>query len=790
MKVSTNWLKDYLDLSDYSNEELFNEISFHMTEIEEAYELVKNTNLTIGYVKECIEHPDSDHLHICQIEIKPGIISQIVCGAPNMSQGKKVIVALPGAVLPGDFKIKESKIRGVESNGMCCSLQELGIKEMFVEEAYKDGIYLLPEDAPVGENPLEYLGLNDYVYDLDLTSNRSDLLSIEGVAYDLAATLNKKVKTKEFSLKEVSKKNPVKVSVLTDKCPKYLTRKIENVKIASSPEFIKARLIASGIRPINNVVDITNYVLMELGQPLHSFDADKLGDNIVVREALDKEEIITLDGNKRELNAGDIVITDGKTPLCVAGVMGGASTEITKETKNVVLEAAYFEPLSIRKTSQHLGLKSESSTRFERTIDYVRVNRALDYAAYLLSEYASGEVLSGVNGVAKDFENKHVLVSTKKINKVLGTALSNNEIESIFNRLGYEYTGSGDYDITIPSRRMDLLPSYQDIIEDVARMYGYDNIPTVLASTNDKGGLTDYQKLVRNCRLILSNMTINEAVTYSLTSEDDLYSFTEEHAEPIRLLMPMTEERSVMRQSLIPSLINTVVYNKSRQINDLSFFEIGKVYTSSSEVLHLAGAFNGLFTSSKWQGKKNPVDFYLVKGILDLLFAKLNLSVKYEAYTALSNMHPGRTAKITVNDKMIGFVGELHPRYAHEHSCDNTYVFELNLDEIYNLISREFKYQSICKFPAVSRDLAIVVNKNVTCQQICDVIRMTSKKYLTNLEVFDLYEGENVGKDLKSLAISLTFEDKEKTLETSDVDKIIHSILNRLDALLDAHLRS
>lgn len=790
MKVSTNWLKDYLDLSDSSNEELFNEISFHMTEIEEAYELVQNTNLTIGYVKECVEHPDSDHLHVCQIEIKPGVISQIVCGAPNMSQGKKVIVALPGAVLPGDFKIKESKIRGVESNGMCCSLQELGIKEMFVEEAYKDGIYLLPEDAPVGENPLEYLGLNDYVYDLDLTSNRSDLLSIEGVAYDLAATLNQKVKTMEFSLKEISKKNPVNVSVLTDKCPKYLTRKIENVQITSSPEFIKSRLIASGIRPINNVVDITNYVLMELGQPLHSFDADKLGDNIVVREALDKEEIITLDGNKRELNAGDIVITDGKTPLCVAGVMGGASTEITKETKNVVLEAAYFEPLSIRKTSQHLGLKSESSTRFERTIDYNRVNRALDYAAYLLSKYASGEVLSGVNGVAKEYVEKHTSVSTKKINKVLGTTLSNAEVESIFDRLGYDYNGSGEYDITIPSRRMDLLPSYQDIIEDVARMYGYDNIPTVLASTNDKGGLTAYQRLVRNCRVILSNMTINEAVTYSLTSQEDLYSFTEEKAEPITLLMPMTEERSVMRQSLIPSLLNTIVYNKSRQINDLSFFEIGKVYTANSEVLHLAGAFNGLFTSSKWQGKKNQVDFYLVKGILDLLFEKLNLSVRYEAYQALSNMHPGRTAKILVDDKMIGFVGELHPRYAHEHSCDKTYVFELNLDEIYNSISSSFKYQSICKFPSVSRDLAIVVNKNVTCQQICDVIKMTSKKYLTNLEVFDLYEGENVGKDEKSLAISLTFEDKEKTLETGDVDKIVHSILNRLDALLNAHLRS
>ena len=789
MKVSTNWLQDYIDLKDYTKEELFNQISFHMTEIEEAYALTTNTNLTIGYVRECVNHPDSDHLHVCQIEIQPGVVSQIVCGAPNMRQGVKAIVALPGAVLPGDFKIKPSKIRGVESNGMCCSLQELGIKEMFVEDAYKDGIYLLPDDAPIGENPLHYLGLDDYVYDLDLTSNRSDLLSIEGVAYDLAATLNKKIKPLEFNLDEDSKKNPVSVSVETKKCPKYLTRKIENVTIKSSPEFIKARLIASGIRPINNVVDITNYVLMELGQPLHSFDADKLGDKIVVREAHDKEEIKTLDGTMRTLSEGDIVITNGNEALCVAGVMGGASTEITSETKNVVLEAAYFEPLSIRKTSQRLGLKSESSTRFERTIDYVRVNRALDYAAYLLAKYADGIVLSGVNGIEAPYTPRHTSVTTEKINKVLGTSLENKDVEAIFNRLGYDYQGSGTYEINIPSRRMDLLPSYQDIIEDVARMYGYDNIPTVLASTNDKGALTPYQKLVRNCRIILSNMTINEAVTYSLTNESDLYDFVEAKEEPIKLLMPMTEDRAYMRESLIPSLLNTIVYNKSRKMNDLSFFEIGKVYTASSEVMHLAGAFNGLFTSSKWQGHKTPVDFFLVKGILELLFEKLNLTPTFEAYHDLKNMHPGRTAKILIDGKMVGFVGEVHPRYAHEHSCDNTYVFELNLDEIYACNHQAFKYQTICKFPSVSRDLAIVVDKKVTCKEICDVIKMTSRKYLTNLEVFDLYEGENVKENEKSLAISLTFEDKEKTLETADVDKIINSILNRLDALLHAHLR-
>lgn len=789
MKVSLNWLNDYLDLKDISKEELFNTFSFHISELEAAYELTSNTNLTIGYVKECVNHPDSDHLHVCQIEIKPREVSQIVCGAPNMSQGKKVIVALPGAVLPGDFKIKPSKIRGVESNGMCCSLQELGIKEMFVEEAYKDGIYLLDDNAPVGENPLHYLGLDDYVFDLDLTSNRSDLLSVEGIAYDLGAALNKKVKQQKFNLEESTKVNDIKVSIDTPLCKKYLTRKIENVEIKSSPEFIKSRLIACGIRPINNVVDITNYVLLELGQPLHSFDGDKLGNNILVRESLENEEITTLDNEQRKLPQGSIVITNGSEALCVAGVMGGLSTEITSKTKNVVLEAAYFDPMSIRKTSQTLGLRSESSTRFERTIDYNRVNRALDYAAYLLSKYANGTVLKGVNGIEEKYQEKHTTVTLEKINKVLGTNLTNDEVKDIFNRLEYTYEGDNEYNITIPSRRMDLLESYQDIIEDVARMYGYDNIPTVLPKTNDSGSLTEYQKLVRNCRIILSNMTINEAVTYSLTNEEELYSFVKTKEEPIKLLMPMTEDRAYMRQSLIPSLVNTIVYNKARKINDLSFFEIGKVYNANEEVMHLAGAFNGLFTSSKWQGKKAVVDFYLVKGILEILFEKLNLNAEFVSYKELENMHPGRTAKIIIDDKEVGFVGEIHPRYAHTHSCENTYVFELNLDLIYQCSKKSFKYESICKFPSVTRDLAIVVNKDVTCKEVIDVIKMTSKKYLTNYEVFDLYQGENVGENEKSLAISLTFEDKEKTLETADVDKIINSILNRLDAILHAHLR-
>lgn len=397
MKISKNWLKDYLDLDTITDEELHKAISFHVCEIESYKKLVNATTLSIGKVLDCVMHPDSDHLHICQVEIRPNEVSQIVCGAPNVRTGVKVIVALPGAILPGDFKIKPSKIRGVESNGMLCSLQELGIEEKFIEEEYKDGIYLLDEDAPVGEDPLRYLGIDDTIIDLDVTSNRSDLLSIEGAAYDIGAAIKQSISPIEPSF-EVSKEiNPVSVKVETEKCYKYLARYLSNVKIAPSPQWMKARLIACGIRPINNVVDITNFVLLEMGQPLHAFDGDRLGNQIVVRMAKNGEKLKTLDQIERTLTSEDIVITNGKEAVCVAGVMGGLTTEVESTTQNIILEAAYFDPLSIRRTSNRLGLKSESSMRFERKVDYERVERALDYAAQLMQELCGAEVYDGVD---------------------------------------------------------------------------------------------------------------------------------------------------------------------------------------------------------------------------------------------------------------------------------------------------------------------------------------------------------------------------------------------------------
>ncbi len=790
MKVSKNWLKDYLDLDHITDEKLFQEISFHICEIESYKKMVEATNLTIGKVLECVMHPDSDHLHVCQVEIAPNVVSQIVCGAPNVKAGVKAIVALPGAVLPGDFKIKPSKIRGVESNGMLCSLQELGIEEKYIDEEFKNGIYLLDEEAQVGQNPLEYLGFDDTIIDLELTSNRSDLLSIEGVAYDLGATLNQKIAPIEPSLEVTNQKNPISVRVETDKCYKYNARYLTNITIAPSPQWMKARLIASGIRPINNVVDITNFVLMEMGQPLHAFDADLLGNTIVVRNAYSNEKIKTLDNIERTLTEDDIVITNGKEAVCVAGVMGGLTTEVEPTTKSIVLEAAYFDPLSIRKTSTRLGLKSESSIRFERKIDYERVERALDYAAQLMQEICGATVYEDISrDVRVELEPKTVTVTSARINNILGTSLSDKDIQSIFDRLAYSYVKQNlQYTITLPSRRMDLEPSVQDIAEDVARINGYENIPTTLAKTRDKGGLTYVQKRTRLIRQILANMGLNEVISYSLIAKKDLNLYTVTPLEPIEVMMPMTEDRAVMRQSLLNGVIDAIAYNKARKIEDLAMFEIGKVYSTDKEELKLAIALSGVYSSHLWNGMKQEASFYLLKGVAEALFKKLNVEVSYTPYQEIHSFHPGRCAAIVHNNKMIGVIGQMHPKFSKDMGIGNTVALEISLEEILKE-EKKFVYKPINKFPSITRDLAIVCKKDIPAEDIQALIKQTGKKTLTSIELFDVYTGENIENDEKSLAFKLTFEDPSKTLETQDVDKIVKSILNRLEYVYHARLR-
>ena len=470
--------------------------------------------------------------------------------------------------------------------------------------------------------------------------------------------------------------------------------------------------------------------------------------------------------------------------------MGGLSTEVENDTKNIVLEAAYFDPLSIRKTSTKIGLKSESSTRFERKIDYDRVERALDYACQLMVELAGATVYDGVAREVKvTLEPKYVTITTEKINRVLGTELTDEFVLDIFDRLAYEYTKNGlEYTIKLPSRRMDLEPSVQDIIEDVARMYGYDNIPTTIAATRDKGYLTYSQKRTRLIRQILANLGLNEAVSYSLISEDDLGYYVEEVEEPIKVLMPLTEERAYMRESVLNGLVDAIQYNKARKNENLAFFEISNVHTKDREDLHLGIVLNGLFESHLWKGVKQVSEFYLLKAIVDDLFNKLNFKVTYQAYNKISSFHPGRCAAIMHNGKQIGVLGELHPKFAKAHDVLGTVAFEMDLQDIINE-DNGLKYHPINKFPSITRDLAIVVKREVSAEEIVTLVKQTARKYLTKIDIFDVYTGENVLNDEKSIAFSMTFEDPTKTLEAQEVDKVIHQVLNRLEREIGAKLR-
>ena len=790
MKVSLKWLSEYIDLKGKTADELEEIFSLQLTEVEEKYPLTTATNMMIGYVRECVMHPDSDHLHICQVELANGEVSQIVCGAPNVREGVKVIVALPGAVLPGDFKIKPSKVRGVESNGMLCSFQELGIEDKYIEEEFKNGIYLLDDDAPVGQDPIKYLGLDDYVLDLHLTPNRADMLSMIGVSYDLGTVLNEVPNIPSPVILPCEEANPVKVVVETNKVIQYNARYIKGVKIKKSPWWLRQRLIAAGIRPINNVVDITNYILIEYGQPLHAFDADKLGNNIVVRLANEGEKFTTLDEVERILTKDDIVITDGVNPVCLGGVMGGLDSEVTDETVNVILEAAQFNPTSVRKTSARLGLRSESSFRFERKVDYNRVRVALDKASQMLVELADATVLDGVASVVNE-EYKPVIidVTLDKINNYMGVNLTTDEVNDILDRMNFEYEYcDGMYHVIVPSRRIDYDDNYQDLIEDIARFYGFDNIPLTIPATSDKGHLTAEQSLERSIKNLLAGLGMNEAICYSMTSTEHLYEFTEEEKAPVKVMMPFTEEREYMRQSLIPSLLDVVSYNKARKIDSVKFFEISDVYYEGGSHKLLSGALSGIYEKSLWQQKVEKVDFFLVKGIIEELLTKLGIKATYEKANK-KNMHPGKCAKIMVGDIELGYLGAIHPKYQKEHSLNETYVFELNYDLLLAHSEKAIKYSPVSKYPSITRDLAIVCKKEISAYDILALIKQTGKKILVDISLFDLYMDEAIGLENKQLAFKLTFCDSEKTLESADVEKVIKSILNRLDFTYQAKLR-
>lgn len=792
MKVSLNWLKDFVDVQINVKElsELFN---LHSGEVEESYKLVNATNLVVGYVESKEKHPDADKLSVCQVNIG-GEVSQIVCGAPNVDKGQKVIVALPGAVLPGDFKIKQSTIRSVESNGMICSLAELGITG---KKSYEDGIHVIEEACNPGDDPLKVLHLEDEVFALDLTPNRADLLSVLGVAYDTAAILNKEIKHRDLSFEESKEENQVEIKIETELCSSYYSRIIKDVVIKDSPLWMQSRLIAAGVRPINNVVDITNYVMLETGQPLHAFDYDLLDSKtILVRNALENETLVTLDHQERKLLQTDIVITNGTKAVALGGVMGGLDTEVTKETTSILLESAVFDPGAIRKTSRRLDLRSESSMRFERKVDPNRTLLALNMAAKYFTLYASGKVLKGINKVENnDLKEKQITVKVSKINQVLGSDLSQEEVSNILNRLHFNHTSKQEeLTISIPSRRQDI-ETYQDIVEEVGRIIGYDNLPTTLPDTVSIGSLSEKQSFKRKIHRLLTGLGLNEVVTYSLTDKSKVLDFVSNQEldleqELVELLMPMSNDKSTMILSPIGGLIETIKYNKARKNSDLFLYEIGKRYTKQGETEVLSGALTGELSSVLWQGKKEVIDFYTVKGILESILSDLELSHLYlEATNTYKNLHPGQTAWIRDYNQVYGFIGKLHPKYEAEQDVKNVYVFELNIDSLLDVRRPLKKAKEVNKFPSMYRDLAIVVDQNIESKQIMDVISKAGKRLVSDILVFDVFKGGNLDQNKKSIAFRIEFTDPKRTLETKEVDDRVAEILEALESKLNAVLR-
>ena len=784
--ISLNWVGDYIDIKDQDVHELATKITKAGINIEGVY-THHIDNLVIGEVLECKDHPDSDHLHVCKVNLGDEEV-QIVCGAPNVRAGIKVIVAKVGAILPGDFEIKKSKIRGEESCGMICALFELGLEEK-TEENYNKGIHELDDDAPVGEDPINYLGLDDTLYDLDIHKHRNnDCYYHIGFAYEIACILNRKVTLPSLEYSPIKDKIKFNLKVDTDKCSYYVAREVRNVKIGESPEFIKKRLIAAGMRPINNVVDISNYVMLEFGQPLHFFDRDKLGDTIVVRDAEENEKITTLDGKERVLDSSDIVITDGKKPVCIAGVMGGENTEVDENTKNILIEAAIFNSVSIRYTSRKLELPSEASIRYGKGLSYEYTEMASRRACHLLEKYAEAEVVDSYVLVDNEDHTEKVLeFEPVDVDKILGITISEDDMKNELARLDFPYTiKNGKFIVTIPRRRLDIDANVNDIAEEIGRLYGYNNlkssIPTVPIRRGEYIGDVKYRKMVSKR---LRSLGLNEVKTYTLVSPEMASSFKYEDRSQVVLPNPMSIDKSVVRTTLIPSLMNVYEYNKARGVKDINIYEIAKTYdTNYDEITKVCGLMTGSYITNTWK-KDFEVDFFVVKGIVENLLNYMGYEGRYSFIRSeCTSFHPGVQASIILDGKSIGIIGKVHPSI----SKKDIFVFELNLDNLYGRTSK-LKYKEAFKYPSIVKDMAYILDRNTDVGEVIKTIKKAANKTLQKVDVFDVYEGENIDSSKKSVAFSLTFNGIDRTLTDQEVMDVFTKVIEKVVSNHNAELR-
>ncbi|RKP53943.1 phenylalanine--tRNA ligase subunit beta [Cohnella endophytica] len=814
MNISYRWLSDYIDLSGIDAQQLAEMMTRGGIEIDSVPSRNAGVSgVVVGYVTSREKHPDADKLSVCKVDVGTGEELQIVCGAANIGADMKVPVAMVGAKLPGGLDIKRAKLRGVESQGMICSARELGINDKLLPKEQQEGILVLPSDTEIGRDILDVLALNDSILELDLTPNRSDCLSMLGVAYEVAALTGRPLELPEpekdiHPASDVTSDH-VRVGITADEfCSLYTARYIKGVKIAPAPQWIQNRLIAAGVRPINNIVDITNYVMLEYGQPLHAFDAAKVaGGKVDVRLAREGETLVTLDGQERKLEPQMLVIADAEKAIALAGVMGGLNSEVSEETTEILLESAKFDGGTVRRTSRQLGLRSEASARFEKEVDAGRVRSALDRAAGLIARYAGGHVTEGIaEAEVSSPATVQVELSLDRVNGMLGTELSSLEVKTILSRLQFpaEAKGDGAWLVTVPSRRGDISRDV-DLVEEVARLHGYDEIPTTLIEgPTTAGKLTKSQEIRRELRQILTGAGVHEAVCYSVTSEKrtGLFGELSGEAKPIPLAMPMSEERSVLRTTLLPSLIEAAAYNLTRKNNDIALFEIGNVYHTDEEALtrlpqekpRLSLLLSGNRRTASWNRTAEAVDFYDAKGYLEKAFERLGLAGRISYFAAQpEGFHPGRTASIGIHTERgtetIGYVGQLHPDVQREFDLPDTYVAEIELAPIYEYADRRIEYRTLPRYPAIERDIAVVVERNVTGGALTAAIEASAGELLESVKVFDVYMGDRIASDKKSIAIALVYRHAERTLTDEEVIETHNRVLTQLEQSFGAELR-
>lgn len=807
LKVSYQWLGQYVDLTGITPDELADKLTRSGIEVDSVEARNKGVSgVVIGHVAEAVPHPNAERLKICRVDVGDGRIRTIVTGAPNILGGEVVPVALEGARLPGGVEIGVSHFRGVDSEGMLCSAQELGIDGKYFPKEIQEGILLLPRETKIGANAAEVLGLDDHILELDLTPNRSDCLSMLGVAYEVAALLGRPVRETEGKPLTPAGMEDWEIAIeAREDCSEYQAALIEGVRIGPSPLWLQNRLIASGLRPINNVVDITNYVMLEVGQPLHAFDAEKVGTGkIAVRRARAGERLKTLDGIERLLDEEMLLITDGVKPIGLAGVMGGEETEVTEETKRILLESALFSGSSIRRTARKLGLRSEASLRFEKGVDPARLTLALQRAVLLMEELAGGAGRPSitVETAKEEMRSWEVETSLPQIRKVLGMELSAESVLEVFSRLNLPVKKEGDrFIVTIFSRRPDLRIEV-DLMEEIARLVGYDRIPTTLPKGEDtRGGWTRAQQLRRGIREYLISAGFTQVQNYSLVEKErvGLFAPIGEEKEALAVAMPMSEEHAYLRTDLLSSLLGAAEYNLNRNVEDLFLFELSKVFHPAEldrvkklpdEPFYLAALASGQVLHDPLTKQVVTADFFFMKGIVEELFHLLSLPVRYRG-EELKGLHPGRGAVILLHGERVGYLGQIHPTIAKERGIrEETILFQMDLTPILEGEREEILFTPLPRYPGIRRDLSFLVDEEIPSERLIETMNEGTSLPLEEIRLFDLYQGAHVPAGKKSIAFTLYFRHPERTLSDEEVKGETEGIVRLLEDRFGAILRS